>query len=583
VLGAGRRRLGTVGAGNRRRGDRLDRTTNCESAYGRRRIRQEADDARKGDETGVSATARVAHLACTIAFTLVMHRTDLTGQQSRTADFVVVGDGDRLAAERQRRGDNAGQLAREPETDHPRQAPADESHEDHHQLNMPFVGMMPGASQAPVSRCAIQFAVVIATFLACFAPAAARAQDADSAPPPQPPPDHHHTVANSGAWTWSTDANVIAGYNYQDRKFADFWAYESQNWFMGMGERRLGPGTLTLNGMISLEPWTIGRFVYAHGLDGPERVYAFDAAGRQQPVGASPQAFQTGESYLGSPLINFQHPHDFFMGLGAAYHFTVGRLRYAGEVDPVGSPALGPTVYMHRESGRDNPSTPLTHHYLDSTHITYGVVTGGVQAGPMLFEASTFRGEEPDENRTNLERPKLDSWSARATWRRGPWDAQFSGGHLHVPEWFEPTDVTRLTASIGFNGAVGKRPLAVTAAWGQNRELNFALDGYLLEWDLHLSPANTVYGRGESVLKEIFGLGVHPAGLLNHPRNFSQINALTVGYIRDLPMLGSSFGIGADITVYDTSQDLVEFYGSPHSYHVFLRWRPNRAMPAHVH
>ncbi|HJZ75309.1 MAG TPA: hypothetical protein VKE51_26425 [Vicinamibacterales bacterium] len=428
-------------------------------------------------------------------------------------------------------------------------------------------------------RCPTQCIVVLVAVLATFLPVPADAQDAD----PSAPPEHHHAMAGTSAWTWSTDANVIAGYNYQDRKFADFWAWESQNWFMGMGERPLGAGRLALNGMISLEPWTIGYLVYAHGLDGPERIYAFDSNGRQQPIGASPQVFQTGESYLGAPLINYQHPHDLFMGLGATYHFTAGRLTYAAEAGIVGAPALGPTVYMHRESARDNPSTPLTHHYLDSTHVSYGVLTGGVQAGPMLFEASTFRGEEPDDNRLNIEAPKLDSWSARATWRRGPWDAQFSGGRLHVPEWFEPTDVTRLTASIGFNGAVGRRPLAVTAAWGQNSELNFALNGYLLEWDVRLSPANVLYGRGESVLKEIFGLGVHPAGLLNHPRNFSNINALTVGYIRDLAVFGSSLGIGADITVYDTSQDLVAYYGSPHSYHVFLRWRPNRALPAHVH
>jgi hypothetical protein len=86
------------------------------------------------------------------------------------------------------------------------------------------------------------------------------------------------------------------------------------------------------------------------------------------------------------------------------------------------------------------------------------------------------------------------------------------------------------------------------------------------------------------VLKEIFGLGVHPAGLLNHPRNFSQINALTIGYVRELPIPGANrFGVGADITVYDTSQDLVEYYGSPKSYHVFLRWRPGGTVPAHVH
>ena len=79
-------------------------------------------------------------------------------------------------------------------------------------------------------------------------------------------------------WTWTTDANVFSGYNYQQRQFADFWAWESQNWVMLAGERAVGPGTPDAStGMLSLEPWTIGRLVYAQGDDGsPQRLYAFN-------------------------------------------------------------------------------------------------------------------------------------------------------------------------------------------------------------------------------------------------------------------------------------------------------------------
>ena len=57
----------------------------------------------------------------------------------------------------------------------------------------------------------------------------------------------------------------------------------------------------------------------------------------------------------------------------------------------------------------------------------------------MTFEASVFRGEEPDEDRAqHRDSRALDSWSARVGWHRGPWQAQVSGGHLHEPEWFEP-------------------------------------------------------------------------------------------------------------------------------------------------
>src|SRR5215831_19604714 len=66
-------------------------------------------------------------------------------------------------------------------------------------------------------------------------------------------------------WTWSADANVFIGYNYQQRKFADFTAWESQNWFMLSGARDDNAGQLTLNLMMSLEPLTIGHFVYVSG------------------------------------------------------------------------------------------------------------------------------------------------------------------------------------------------------------------------------------------------------------------------------------------------------------------------------
>ena len=51
-----------------------------------------------------------------------------------------------------------------------------------------------------------------------------------------------------------------------------------------------------------------------------------------------------------------------------------------------GEPALGPPAFMHRFSGADNPEAPISHHWLDSTHITYGVVTLGYIAGGFKLE-----------------------------------------------------------------------------------------------------------------------------------------------------------------------------------------------------
>ena len=181
------------------------------------------------------------------------------------------------------------------------------------------------------------------------------------------------------------DARVFFGYNYQNRKFTDFWALESQNWFMLNGERPLGAGRFIFNSMASLEPFTMKKL-------------------------GSPQVFQTGETYHGAPLIDYQHPHDLLMEFGGMWRGEHGRLHTVFEADLVGNPALGPTPFMHRASARDNPTAPLTHHYLDATHITTGVIRGGVGANGFLVDTSIFRGREQNENRLNIDQPALDSW-----------------------------------------------------------------------------------------------------------------------------------------------------------------------------
>ena len=108
---------------------------------------------------------------------------------------------------------------------------------------------------------------------------------ADPASPQAPPMTEapHEAETGAPAWTWTTDANVFFGYNYQERKFTDIWAWESQNWFMLAGQRTLGVGRLSVDGMISLEPFTL------------------------QAIG-SPQVFQTGETFNGGALVDYQHP-----------------------------------------------------------------------------------------------------------------------------------------------------------------------------------------------------------------------------------------------------------------------------------
>ncbi len=376
-------------------------------------------------------------------------------------------------------------------------------------------------------------------------------------------------------WSWATDASVFAGFNYQQRRFADFSAWESQNWFMLDGTRTDKAGSLTIDTMISLEPLTVGYLVYSG-----------DPPARRVNVGGSPQLFQTGESYQQIPLENVQHPHDLIMALGASYRIVRPTVAYTFAADLVGAPALGPIPFMHRESARDNPQTPLSHHWLDATHTSYGVVTAGVDVGEFTVQASAFRGEEPDENRYNIDRPRLDSYSARLGWHMGPWSAQVSAGHLHTPEWFEPYNQTRITASAAFDGLVGSHPLSATLAWGQNRDavvINGVSDNFLFEWDLRATPLTSLYGRAEVSEKEILALGYDGPAYV-HPLVYSHIDALTLGAVRDvLNGRAGRVGFGADVTFYHMSADLLADWAGSHSYHAFLRWRPNGVIDHHHH
>jgi hypothetical protein len=360
------------------------------------------------------------------------------------------------------------------------------------------------------------------------------------------------TVAPSDAqpsdaigWRWSAFGNVFAGLNYQYRQLEDLRTVESQNWFMGQGERPIGRGQLSIHTMVSLEPFTLKKI-------------------------GSPQVFQTGESFNGSPLIDYQHPHDLYSTLSASYAQPLGPWTVRTTAAIVGAPALGPPAFMHRPSAAENPQSPLAHHHLDSVHITPGVLTVGFLRGGLGIDSSWFRGREPDEQRTDIDLGSLDSWSMRGSWTRGPWSAQLSGARVNEPDPLNPGDMTRLMASLSHTRA-GPIATALFAAWGQNREVHGVSNGFLFESNLSWLERNHLYSRAELVGKE---LPHTHAGSPQPGHVLMNVGAFTLGYTRDLP--GITFGrigIGGDATMYYVPRELQESYGAPLSFHLFLRYR----------
>ncbi len=309
---------------------------------------------------------------------------------------------------------------------------------------------------------------------------------------------------------------------------------------MAEASRDLGATTkLQLRAMLSLDP-LIGKRGY-------------------------PNLFATGETANGIPLVDRQHPHDFFMELSARVDQNLGSgvtgFLYGG---PVAEPALGPSAFMHRRSAKLNPEAPITHHWFDSTHITFGVVTAGVATRTLQLEASSFTGREPDEERWGIDRPRFDSWSVRATWNPSPnWALSVSHGFLKSPEAREPTDNERRTI-----GAVhyADRRLSVTAAYAHKVHGGDGHGAFLAEANWDITPRHALFGRFETVENEELFPDTDPIA------GSYRVSKATLGYAYTIPLGPFGLSLGGSASAYAKPSALDPAYGrNPKSFTLFAK------------
>lgn len=361
---------------------------------------------------------------------------------------------------------------------------------------------------------------------------------------------------------WQPDAAPMDGPHYMGERwmvmahgFADV-VYDDQggprgdekvfvpSMLMLMAQRPAGPGVLGLRSMVSLDP-LMGDAGY-------------------------PLLLQTGETADGvTPLVDRQHPHDFFMELAATYSITMGPGSGFVYLGLPGEPALGPATFMHRASGLELPEAPLSHHWLDSTHITFGVATLGATVGDWKLEGSAFNGREPDENRWNIETRGFDSYAGRVSWNPAPaWSAQASYGYLASPEQLEPdVAVHRTTASVSHTHRQGAAHWSTTLAAGINRSGGEDQPAYLLESARRFAAPVTLFGRAEYLYNSHLVL----SGPLDH-QEFG-VGKLSLGGRYDFAETGPlRYGVGALLSVYAMPSALESEYGAePVSAMVFLR------------
>jgi hypothetical protein len=294
--------------------------------------------------------------------------------------------------------------------------------------------------------------------------------------------------------------------------------------------------------------------------------------------GGYPLLFQSGESWKGSPLIDHQHPHDLFSELSASYSYAFSkRTDLSIYVGYPGEPALGPVAFMHRPSAMANPDAPISHHWSDATHITFGVATIGFRFDDFKIEASSFTGREPNENRYNFDKPKFDSWSGRLNYNPSAnWALQVSHGFIKSPEQLHADEnVYRTTASATYSLPFGDdKTFNATALWGLNKSPGQQGDNSaLLEGDFRIKKLD-VYTRYEFVQKTTEELVLDPT--LYGDNTIFAVNAATIGLNYDVFKLGPlNLAGGGQLSYYLADNRLNSLYGkNPFAGQVFLRLYP---------
>ncbi len=322
------------------------------------------------------------------------------------------------------------------------------------------------------------------------------------------------------------------------------------NMFMFMAQKDFNKSTLAFRTMLSAEPFTVGKCGY-------------------------PLLLQTGETCDGkTPLIDRQHPHDLFGELAAVFTYapTQNSSLFLYAALP-GEPALGPTTYFMRFSGTYIPETPIGHHWMDSTHIAFGVLTAGLIYKNFKFELCGFKGREPDQHSYDIEKSKIDSYSFRGSCNPTENIAlQISYGFLKSPEQLHPdVDIKRITFSAIYNQQFNEvNNIQAAAVIGINKnEPGSTLPAFLLEVTASLHKKHIVFSRFEILKNEELFLESSPLA-----EKIFTVKKLTLGYVYEFVTTHHvKWGLGGLISFPMMPAIVRKCYGKTSSFMGFLQVR----------
>ena len=345
-----------------------------------------------------------------------------------------------------------------------------------------------------------------------------------------------------GGFEFGTMGTLQAGYVDAGGKRGDR-GFFSNSMLMLMGRKDLGGGVLGLHFMTSLDPLLNG----ARGV---------------------PNLFQNGFTVHGVDVSDRKDPHNIFAEVAVSYSHPLSKswaaLLYGG---PVGEPALGNVMYLHRASGLEIPEAPISHDWFDGSHISFGVATLGlVYRNQWKLEGSAFNNAEPGKNQYGIGPVALNSASGRLSYNPSrDWSFSASYGYLS-------SDVNehRLAVSAAYSRELPHGDnLSATAYFGQNIvQGSTASNGWLAE-ATYYHAKDAWFARFERVDKP---------DLIDVPTGNYTVNKLVFGEVHNFYSRGQlDYGLGAYVGVYSFPSALNAFYGNnPVTFGVFLRIRPGK-------
>ena len=349
-------------------------------------------------------------------------------------------------------------------------------------------------------------------------------------------------LLSPGGFEFGTMGTLQAGYVDAGGKRGDK-GFFSNSMIMLMGRKDVGGGTLGLHFMTSLDPLLNGAY-------------------------GNPNLFQNGFTAHGVSVGDRKDPHNIFAEVAVSYSHSLSKdwtgFLYGG---PVGEPALGNVMYLHRTSGLEIPEAPISHDWFDGSHISFGVATLGlVYKNKWKLEGSFFNNGEPGANLYGIGPIALNSESGRLSYNPSrDWSFSASYGHLK-----SDVNAHRLTFSGAYSHELPHGDnLSVTAYFGQNIVQGSATSNAWLAEATYYHAREGFFTRFERVDK---------AELLNVPTGKFTINKLLIGDVHNFYSKGHiDYGLGVYAGVYSFPSSLNAAYGkTPLTFGVFFRICPSK-------